>query len=370
MGKQTPLFDEHVALDARLVDFAGWDMPIDYGSQIKEHNAVREHAGMFDVSHMSVVDIAGAGARDFLRRVLANDVAKAEPVGRAIYSCMLNTRGGVIDDLIVYRLADAHYRVVVNAATTEKDLAWLASCARDYDVDVTLREDLAIIAVQGPEAREAAHRALDSELADPAMELQPFEALMQGDWSIGRTGYTGEDGFEIVLPAAAAAKTWRALQKTGVTPVGLGARDTLRLEAGLCLYGQDMDEDVSPLASGLAWTVAFEPAERHFIGRESLEYQREQGVEAKLVGLVLDGRGVIRSGAAARAGDDDKTPSEQAAGRVTSGSFSPTLSRSIALARVPADWQERVEVIVRDEWKPARIVAYPFVRNGKIRVEI
>lgn len=373
MVKRTPLYDEHVALDAKLVDFAGWEMPINYGSQIAEHKAVRESAGMFDVSHMRPVDVTGVQARDFLRRVLANDVAKADAPGKALYTCMLNTRGGVVDDLIVYHLADGHYRVVVNAATTEKDMAWLKSQARGYEVEIAGREDLAIIAVQGPRARDLARGVLDDALAGAAMQLKPFEAAADDDWSVGRTGYTGEDGFELILPAEAAVGVWRQLKAAGVVPVGLGARDTLRLEAGLNLYGQDMDEDHTPLESGLGWTVAFSPADRQFVGREVLEHLREQGVADKMVGLVLEGRGVMRAGAAVRrppeengAGDAE----EEAPGRVTSGSYAPTLARSIGLARLPSDWEGTVEVRIRDKWQPAAIVGYPFVRHGKIRVDV
>ncbi|MGB7754744.1 MAG: glycine cleavage system aminomethyltransferase GcvT [Salinisphaera sp.] len=369
-ANQTPLYDEHVALGAKLVDFAGWDMPINYGSQIAEHNAVRESAGMFDVSHMRPVDIEGPQARDLLRRTLANDAAKIDEVGRAFYTCMLNTRGGVIDDLIVYHLGENWYRIVVNAATATKDMAWITSQAEEFDVSVTSRDDLAIIAVQGPKARELARDILDDDLAAAAMELKPFRATVAGDWSVGRTGYTGEDGFEIILPADAALETWRGLHEAGVAPIGLGARDTLRLEAGLNLYGQDMDEDTTPLESGLAWTVAFEPADREFIGRDSLEHIRAQDDTKKMVGLLLEGRGVMRHGAAVRAAGDETTEAEDAAGEVTSGSFAPTLSRSIALARVPADWAEEVEVELRGKWVPARIVSYPFVRHGTVRIDL
>ncbi|HET7314902.1 glycine cleavage system aminomethyltransferase GcvT [Salinisphaera sp.] len=372
MTNQTPLHDEHVASGAKLVDFAGWDMPIHYGSQIAEHNTVREAAGMFDVSHMRPVDIEGAGARDLLRRTLANDAAKIDEIGRAFYTCMLNTRGGVIDDLIVYHLDEHWYRIVVNAATATKDMAWLTSQAEEYEASVTARDDLAIIAVQGPRARELSRGVLDDDLAAAAMELKPFRATAAGEWSVGRTGYTGEDGFEIILPADAAAETWRALAKAGVAPIGLGARDTLRLEAGLNLYGQDMDEDTTPLESGLAWTVAFEPADRDFIGRTALEPIREHGGAKKMVGLLLEGRGVMRHGATVRAAGDEAAGATEPAGEVTSGSFAPTLGRSIALTRVPADWGDaaEVEVELRGKWVSARIVGYPFVRNGKIRIDI
>lgn len=374
MGKHTPLYDEHVNLGAKLVDFAGWDMPINYGSQISEHNAVREHAGMFDVSHMTVVDIQGAGARDFLRFVLANDVAKIDGDGKALYTCMLNPRGGVVDDLIVYHVAGDWYRAVVNAATTEKDVAWMQSQTGEFDVQVNQREGFSILAVQGPAARELVKDQLDSDLAERSMSLKPFQVAAQGDWTVGRTGYTGEDGFEMALPADAAVDFWRSLVDAGVTPVGLGARDTLRLEGGLNLYGHDMDDDHSPLIAALGWTVAFEPTDRAFIGREALEFEREQGVKHKLVPVLLEGRGVLREGAAVRNEGNEKyadPAADDVPGVLTSGSYSPTLERSIGLARVPSDWDgERVEIGVRGKWQSARVVKTPFVRQGKIKVSL
>tara|TARA_B100002052_G_scaffold278353_1_gene284623 strand:- start:1709 stop:2827 length:1119 start_codon:yes stop_codon:yes gene_type:complete len=367
MAKTTPLYDEHVALGAKLVDFAGWQMPINYGSQIVEHRAVREDAGMFDVSHMRPVDIYGADARAFLRYVLANDVAKIDEVGRALYTCMLNTHGGVLDDLIVYHLGEHWYRIVVNAATAEKDRAWLHSLAHEFDVTVEEFQDSAIIAVQGPAAADKIADAL-GEHAERAAALKAFRGFADGDWSIGRTGYTGEDGYEIVMPADQAVATWQALKNAGVAPIGLGARDTLRLEAGLNLYGQDMDEDTTPLESGLGWTVAFSPEDRQFIGREALELARELADGKKLVGLVLDERGVMRHGAAVRIAGDQATAAADAAGTITSGSFGPTVQCSIAMARVPKDWEGDVEVALRRDWKPARIVSYPFVRKGRSRI--
>ncbi len=356
--KHTPLHDEHVALGAKMVDFGGWDMPLAYGSQIEEHHRVRRDAGMFDVSHMTVVDIRGPQARDWLRRLLANDVAKLARPGKALYSCMLNEEGGVIDDLIVYRLGDDRYRMVINAATTDKDLAWMRRKAEGTDVDLQVRDDLAMIAVQGPMAREKAHAALGDEAAAVAGALEPFFMAEIGDLAVARTGYTGEDGYEIMLPAAEAVAFWRRLQAAGVAPCGLGARDTLRLEAGMNLYGADMDETVTPLESGLAWTVAFAPAERDFIGRAALERQKAEGVKRKLVGLVLEDRGVLRNHQIVRVAGEP-------AGEITSGSFSPTLGRAIALARVPAETGEAVEVEVRGRPLKAKVVKPPFVRHGK-----
>ena len=359
MGKRTPLFDRHREAGARLVDFAGWDMPVNFGSQIDEHHAVRNDAGMFDVSHMTVVDVTGAGAEAFLRRVCANDVARLDD-GAAIYTCLLNEAGGVIDDGIVYRLAPERYRLVVNAATRDRDMEWLQEHAAAHDVRLDERTDLAMIAVQGPNARERVHGVLAQGLAAAAAGLKRFHGAAGDDTLVGRTGYTGEDGYEVMLPGEAAGPLWDALREAGVRPCGLGARDTLRLEAGLALYGQDMDESVSPLEAGLGWTIAWEPAERDFIGRAALEAQRAEGVLRRLVGLVLEGRGVARAHyrVVTAAGD----------GEVTSGGFAPTLGCSIALARVPAEAEGECEVVIRDRHVPARITGYPFVRNGRPRI--
>lgn len=363
MGNRTPLYEEHLAAGGKLVDFAGWDMPIHYGSQIEEHHRVRNHAGMFDVSHMTVVDLRGARARDYLRRLLANDVARLEETGKALYSCMLNVTGGVIDDLIVYYLRDDYYRMVVNAATREKDLAWLVEQAVAFGVTVKERDELAMIAVQGPDARGGVLGVLSPDAAAIAAELKPFAGAFAGDWFIARTGYTGEDGFEIILPGDEAAGFWRKLRAAGIGPAGLGARDTLRLEAGMNLYGTDMDEAVTPLESGLAWTVAWEPTDRDFIGRTALETQRREGVPRKLVGLLLEGKGVLRNHQKVAAGNDG-------AGEITSGSFSPTLQRSIAFARVPYDTGDDCQVEIRGKLLPARVVRPPFVRNGKARIDL
>ena len=364
MGDRTPLFEEHQRLGARIVDFGGWDMPLHYGSQIDEHHAVRRRAGMFDVSHMTVVDLDRADVRPWLRHLLANDVDRLQEPGRALYSCMLNETGGVIDDLIAYDLGGNRYRIVVNAATRAKDLAWLERHAAGHDVAVRERPDLAMIAVQGPEARELAASLLLSDAhREAALMLQPFQAAELGELFVARTGYTGEDGWEIILPAARAAVFWRGLEQAGAAPCGLGARDTLRLEAGMNLYGQDMDEDSSPLESGLGWTVAWQPADRDFIGRRALEAQRDSGPLRKLVGLLLQDKGVLRS-------HQRVVVEGIGEGEITSGGFSPTLGRSIAFARVPAGSGERVQVDVRGRLLAARVVRPPFVRLGKARIEL
>lgn len=368
MGHHTPLYAEHESLGAKLVDFAGWDMPVHYGSQIDEHKAVRESAGMFDVSHMAVVDITGADARSYLRRLWANDVAGADSIGKVLYTCMLNARGGVVDDLIAYHLADGWYRTIMNAATAAKDLAWMHDHAGGRDVQVTHRPDLAIVAVQGPDARQRVAGVMTDDAADRAMQLKRFRAHVDGQWMIGRTGYTGEDGFELVLPADDAVALWRALAQAGAAPAGLGARDTLRLEAGLKLYGQDLDEDHHPFESGLGWTVAFRPRERAFIGREALaalHENKQPGTRHKLAGLLLEGRGVMRAGQAVRAADSPDDDPANACGCVTSGGFAPTLGRSIALARVPDNCGDAVDVYMRNRWLGACVVPYPFVRNGE-----
>jgi aminomethyltransferase len=354
--RRTPLYNAHLAAGARMVDFTGWEMPVHYGSQIDEHHSVRTDAGMFDVSHMTVVDIHGPQTRAFVSRLLANDIAKLKTPGKALYSCMLTDSGGVIDDLIAYYMHEHWYRLVVNATTRDKGLAWLERQGGDFSIAVTEHHELAMIAVQGPHAREKVHSLFGGEIAAELRELVPFSSLVHGEYFLARTVYTGEDGYEILVAANEAETFWSRLQEVGVMPCGLGARDTLRLEAGLNLYGQDMDEDTTPLVSGLAWTVAMKD-ERDFIGRAALEKQKAQGVPGKLVGLVLEGRGVLRPG--------QKVITEAGEGITTSGSFSPTLQKAIALARVPSAAGENCEVEIRGKHLPARVVRPPFVRNGK-----
>jgi aminomethyltransferase len=357
MPKRTPLYNAHIAAGARMVDFGGWEMPINYGSQIEEHHKVRKSAGMFDVSHMTVVDINGAQARPFLSYLLANDVAKLKNPGQAFYSCMLNEQGGVLDDLITYFLDEAFFRVVVNAATHDKDMAWILSHAAAFDVTVNERPELCMIAVQGPAARETVVALLPEGDEDRAAQLKPFSAGQFGDMFIARTGYTGEDGFEISVPAEPALALWDELIASGVAPCGLGARDTLRLEAGMNLYGQDMDESVTPLESGLAWTVALKD-ERAFIGKDALLEQKARGVGSKLVGLVLQDRGVLRPG--------QKVATGAGEGLTTSGSFSPTLQKAIAFARIPKDASQSCRVDIRAKLLECKIVRPPFARNGTI----
>ncbi|MFS1290161.1 MULTISPECIES: glycine cleavage system aminomethyltransferase GcvT [Pseudomonas] len=357
MGQRTPLYDLHLALGAKMVDFGGWDMPLHYGSQVEEHHQVRRDCGVFDVSHMTVIDVDGDQAKAWLQHLLANDVERLQSPGQALYSAMLNEQGGIVDDMIVYRLQDS-YRLVVNAATRQQDLAWMQSRLGDFQVRLRERAELAMLAIQGPQARQRIAELVSQPRATLIQQLKPFEGRVDGDWFIARTGYTGEDGLEIVLPAEQAPAFFNDLVGAGISPIGLGARDTLRLEAGMNLYGQDIHQQVSPLAANMAWSIAWEPATRQFIGRAALEAERAGGIQHKLVGLVLEERGVLRAHQVVRIADVGE-------GEITSGSFSPTLSKSIALARVPMATGDRAEVEIRGKWYPVRVVKPTFVRHGK-----
>lgn len=356
MAQQTVLIHKHIEAGAKVVDFHGWDMPLHYGSQIEEHHVVRTDAGMFDVSHMTIVDLTGARTREFLRYLVANDVAKLTVKGKALYTGMLNEAGGVIDDLIVYFLSEEYFRLVVNSATREKDLAWINQQALSFGVTVTERPEFAMIAVQGPNAKAKVATLLSAEQQALVAGMKPFFGVQAGDLFIATTGYTGEDGYEIALPNEMAADFWQKLLDAGVKPAGLGARDTLRLEAGMNLYGQDMDETVSPLAANMGWTIAWEPSDRQFIGRAALESQRAAGT-FKLVGLVMEQKGVLRHG--------QRVVVEGGEGEITSGTFSPTLGFSIAMARVPASVGDTAEVDIRGKLVPVQVVKPNFVRFGK-----
>jgi aminomethyltransferase len=340
-----------------MVDFYGWEMPINYGSQIEEHHSVRKDAGMFDVSHMTIVDIKGDDAKAFLRKLVANDVAKLQVAGKALYTGMLNAEGGVIDDLIIYFFSETEYRLVVNSATRVKDLAHINAVATDFNVTVTERPEYAMIAVQGPNAKAKTAQVLDADQQAAVADMKPFFGVQAGDLFIATTGYTGEDGYEIVVHNDDAVALWQALLDAGVQPAGLGARDTLRLEAGMNLYGQDMDETVSPLAANMAWTLAWEPEDRDFIGREVVAKQRAEKSTHKLVGLVLEEKGVLRAGL--------KVIVDGGEGVITSGTFSPTLGHSIALARVPRSTGDTAQVEMRKKHAEVKVVKPCFVRNGK-----
>lgn len=356
MANRTPLYDAHLSAGAKMVDFHGWDMPLNYGSQIEEHHAVRGDCGMFDVSHMTVVDVAGPQATEYLRYLLANDVAKLSIPGKAQYSSMLNAQGGVIDDLIVYFFSSSDYRLVVNSATRDRDMQWLNEVASQFNVTVTERPELAMIALQGPQAEAQLAGVLGAQSFAALAGMKPFMSAQVGELFIATTGYTGERGYEIIVPAHAVVGLWQQLLAAGVTPCGLGARDTLRLEAGMNLYGQDMDESISPLQANMGWSVAFEPADRDFIGRKALEAQQASG-HSVLVGLVMESKGVLRHGQRVLVNGGE--------GVITSGTFSPTLGFSIAMARVPAGSDTHAEVEIRGKMVKVSVVKPSFVRNGK-----
>lgn len=355
MGNKTVLYSAHEQANAKIVDFGGWDMPLHYGSQLEEHHQVRQHCGLFDVSHMTIVDVQGSQSKDFLRYLLANDVDKLKTTGKALYSGMLNESGCVLDDLIVYRMPQ-DYRLVVNCATREKDLAWMAKQSANFDVTLNERPDLAMIAIQGPKALEVASNA-KPDSAELIASLSVFQGLESGGWMFCRTGYTGEDGLEVMVPEAEAQAYWNALISADAKPCGLGARDTLRLEAGMNLYGSDMDETVTPLQSNMAWTVSLTD-DRDFIGKAALVAQKQAGVPDKLVGLVLEQKGVLR-------GHQKVIVEGLGEGEITSGTFSPTLGYSVALARVPSGIGETCSVEMRKKQIEVKVVRPPFVRNGK-----
>lgn len=356
-NKKTALYDCHTNMNGKIVDFSGWDMPIHYGSQIVEHKQVRTDAGMFDVSHMTVLDMKGKNIKAFLSRLLANDISRLKTPGKALYSCMLNEDGGIIDDLITYYMNDEYYRTVVNAGTHDKDIAWITKQASPFGVDIIERTDLSMIAVQGPNARKIAATCLPASIQKASLELKPFVALEDNDYFIARTGYTGEDGFEIMLPNDKASDLWNALSDGGVKPCGLGARDTLRLEAGMNLYGTDMDESITPMECGLNWTVAWEPEDRNFIGQQAL-LAKKDNIDVRFVGIVLEGKGVIRN-------HQKIIVDGKGEGEVTSGSFSPSLGKAIALARIPKGDETTCTIEIRGKQMPANIVKPVFVRNGK-----
>lgn len=367
MLKRTPLFESHQQAGAKLVDFGGWEMPLHYGSQIEEHEAVRTSCGMFDASHMTVVDIDGSDAHAYLSILLANDIDRLGEHGQALYSCMLNHDGGVVDDLIVYFRGDQNYRLVVNASTREQDLAWMQSCIGDFDVTLNEKPELALIAVQGPKAKEVFGKVAEAHnlhgLFDKVAELKRFSACEHNSVYVGRTGYTGEEGYEIILPAEHAAMTWAAFAGQGAVPCGLGCRDTLRIEAGLNLYGTDMDQTITPLEAGLAWTVNFKRADRSFNGRSALEKQMATTELPLWCGVVLAGKGVIRGGYTVSTAGGAK-------GVITSGTFSPTLKRAVGFVRISPTEETECLVEIRGRQLEAWLRPLPFVRNGTIRVDI
>lgn len=358
MALKTPLYELHLASNAKMVDFHGWLMPLHYGSQLEEHHAVRQDVGVFDVSHMVIVDILGAGGRQFLRKLLTNDVDKLSHSGSALYSCMCNAYGGIMDDLIVYQRAPDNYRLVLNAANRGPDMHWIRYQSEGFSVGLQERKELGMLAIQGPKAFAKLMSLLAPAQADAISTLQSFESVDVDSWFFARTGYTGEDGMELILPVSELSSLWSLLLKKGVKPCGLGARDTLRLEAGFLLHGQDMTESTTPLESGLAWTVQWEPRERNFIGMEALLSQQERGIERKLMGLILEDKGVMRTGQRVLVSSGEE-------GIITSGSYSPTLEKSIALARLPISVGEKVMVDLRGKQVPAKVTKPRFVKNGR-----
>lgn len=358
MIAKTPLYAEHLACGAKMVDFHGWEMPLHYGSQINEHHYVRQDAGMFDVSHMTIVDVLGAGGRQFLRKLLTNDVDQATHNGKAFYSCMCNEHGGIIDDLIVYQRASDNFRIVLNSATRHKDIAWIREKSEGFAVGLQERSELSMIAVQGPNAIARTRTILTAAQLDATSTITSFECVDVDNWFFARTGYTGEDGFEIIVPKEHVTRLWSELLKAGIKPCGLAARDTLRLEAGMLLYGQDMDESTTPLESGLAWTIKWEPQERGFIGMGALISQKENRIKKKMVGLTLLDKGIMRHG-------QKVIVDGYADGIITSGSYSPTLDKSIALARVPVETGDHVMVDIRGKLIPAQVGKPRFIKEGK-----
>jgi len=362
MIKKTVLYKKHLQINAKMTNFGGWNMPLHYGSQLTEHHQVRHEMGVFDISHMTITDLTGQRVREFLRYLLANDVGRLKKAGQALYSCLLNEEGGILDDLIVYFQEENQFRIVTNAATRGKVVAWISRHAREFGVKVRERDDLSMLAVQGPKTRDQVVPLFPTSLQVAAQTLAPFEACWNEEMFIARTGYTGEDGFEIILSHRRITELWESLLANGVKPIGLGARDTLRLEAGLKLYGLDLDENHTPLESGLAWTIAWSPENRDFIGRNILEAQREKREHAVMVGLVLLGKGVLRS--------NQTVFGKYGEGRITSGTFAPTLGVSIAFARLPAGQHERVRVVIRNKELPAQVVSPPFVRHGQASIQL
>lgn len=345
---------------ARFVDFHGWELPVQFSSILREHQAVRKACGIFDVSHMGQIFVEGPQALEFLQRVNANDLGRIGP-GKAIYSHLLNERGGVVDDVIVSCLGPSRYLVVVNAATIEKDVAWFEKQAKTFDVKLDNKSDFyAMIAVQGPNAA----RVL-SQLAAQATELPRFgaiEAELYGQRTIiTRTGYTGEDGFELIIPNETAGRAWQDLlmqgQSFGILPCGLGARDTLRLEAGLLLYGQDIDDEHTTLEAGYGWVVKLDKGD--FIGKEALLRQKKEGLKRRLTGLKLLERGVPRPGAPV-------IIDAKKAGTLASATFSPTLEVGIGVGYLPPDVTpgRRAAVELHGRKVPAEIVLVPFYKRA------
>ena len=358
--KSTPLLEVHKKLNGKMVSFAGWNMPIQYAGVMEEHRTVREGVGVFDVSHMGEIDVRGREAKPFLQKLLTNDMDKLDN-GGILYSLMCYENGGVVDDLLVHRFEEDHYFLCVNASNTDKDFEWACGLAGEFDVQVdNLSDRTAQLAIQGPHAESLLQKLTDVSLSDLA--YYRFQKGRVGDLEavIARTGYTGEDGFEIYLDAGTAVSVFESLLEAGkefdLQPIGLGARDTLRLEMGYPLYGQEIDADHSPLEAGLGWVIKLKKADA-FIGQKPLENQKDKGLAHKLIGIKLKDRGVPRSHYKVL---NDGTP----AGEVTSGTFSPTLNTGVALCKVPTELSKpgtRLDIAIRNSTVAGEVTPLPFV---------
>ncbi len=359
--KRTPLYESHREAGGKMVDFAGWEMPVQYAGVIEEHRAVRTAAGLFDVSHMGEVRVRGAGAEAFLQRLTPNDVSKLAP-GRAHYSGLLTERGTYVDDLLIYRLAADDFLVVVNASNAERDFEWISSRV-EGDVEVVNQSDqYALLALQGPKAV-----GILASLTETDLSAIKYYGFAQGKVDgvpalLSRTGYTGEDGFELYLSPEDAPAIWRRLLAAGVVPAGLGARDTLRLEAAMALYGHEIDETTTPFEAGLGWVVKLEKGD--FLGRDALAAQKAQGIPRKLVGFEVQGRGIARQGH----GVVSNGGNVGAIGAVTSGTWSPTFEKALGMAYVPPDLAApgtALAIDVRGKALPAAVVELPFYKRPR-----
>ena len=355
--KQTVLHSQHLSLHAKMVDFSGYSMPLQYQSQMQEHLAVRNNAGIFDVSHMKVISITGNDTIKFIRYLVANDIAKLSP-GKAMYTCMLNHKGGIIDDLIIYYFNNRHINLIVNAACADKDIKWMTTTAESFDVTINIQDTKSILAVQGPNAISLASKILPEEYSHVLSTLKPFETSLYNTDFIARTGYTGEYGFEIVVQPATAIQIWEQAIHEGITPCGLAARDTLRVEAGLNLYGQDMDETTSPLISNLKWTVSLDDTDRDFIGKQAILKEIECGVKFKLTGVSMTTPGMLRN-------HQQITFQDGTTGTITSGSFSPILKHAVGMARVPIKAPEYGQVMQRKQSTEIKLSPLPFIKKIK-----
>ena len=351
---KTPLHNAHIQLGAKMVNFSNWEMPISYSSLIKEHNAVRNAAGIFDVSHMSVFDFDGGNQIAFFKKIFANDIKKIYKDNKAIYGALLNEEGGILDDLIIYH-ANNKFRLVSNCSTREQNKQWLEKHAVEFGVKVMERSDMGILAIQGPNALK---KILEIKEIDAQVNtLQSFGCMFEGDKLYARTGYTGEDGLELIVPTQDINHLWDQALELGCTPIGLGARDTLRLEAGLNLYGNDMTINNHPYESNLGWTIDMSDKNREFIGKNAL-LSIDQSKSQKIVGIILQDKGVLRSGY--------EITHEQGKGVVLSGSYSPTLQSSIGLARVDQGYKENGKVMIRNKVLNIDFVSPRFLGQGKI----